>query len=329
MGILTFPQQPAGFDSTLSSLLSEYGHFPFAGTDNVTISSYIEWSDPEGYRKVAKLKLAEGAQLRIVQSPFIIFADEIEFGAGSVIHANGWSGSEHSRFTEGNFNKGGIATSYGNAYGGCGGGALVVVARRITGSDGFLQARGGTGSVTATTPHQPISPISPDFNLWWKGGNATHVLDGSSAFHGRDVRLFLSPSISGNSIGSAGGGSHSYNPVTPGTSGARATLLPTAAEIVRMVKLGFNGGGGGRADNAATNFSGPGGSGYINYNGAGGGGGGAVALFYREATNLPSISVDGAAGAASAAVFYGSNPGSSYSPVGTPGGAGYFKVTKV
>ena len=72
------------FDPTLTNEFSWAGGvFPFAGTQDITVSGATTWNDSVGYKKVKKLTIAAGQTLTIQKSPFYIFADEIELKSES------------------------------------------------------------------------------------------------------------------------------------------------------------------------------------------------------------------------------------------------------
>lgn len=197
MGIITFPKEKSGVDSTLSSQLSAFGSFPFTNEADVRIESYTEWDDIEGYRKVGVLTIGAGQQLRITRSPFIIFAKQIIFeSTTSTINASGWHGTEYSRYASTSYATGGFINQLGSVHGGCGGGMLLIVTDRVSGAQGSISANGGNGAIVSLPPFTgsggvwfncsgqgALSYIRPAQNQSTGGGSTPSI----------DLRLSIAP----------------------------------------------------------------------------------------------------------------------------------------
>lgn len=301
MGITTFPPQSGG-DPTLSNLFGQFGKFPFAGSTDVTISSNTTWNDASGYRKVKKLTITAGITLRINLTPFFIFADEIVFGdANSTIDISGPNGAASGNF-EDIFAMGATTTDTtgSRAQGGCGGGMIFIVARKISGAAGKIKADGGTGYVNQTMAVNAVPQVhgygafgiqayaAPPFLL----GGVDISTSGIVAFPRTSNKLLGAGSGGGNygsgGFGVGGGG------VAKGAAGYTASdvggtwsLKPTPEELLSFAKMGLRGGGGGGAVVAGGG----------NYNTAGGGGGGSVVVWVRDLDVTPTITVNGGIGA--------------------------------
>lgn len=299
---------PFGNDTTLISHLSwAGGSFPFAGTEDLVISANTTWSDMVGYRKVKKLTINAGVTLRIIRSPFYIFADEIVFGnTSSSINASGFNGNENP--TGSDFAQGG--GDYTKSRGGDGGGILVVCARKISGPAGKIMANGGNahigGSVAGNQGGQGAFSVSPPpFGTNYTPGSPQNFVAGkSSAFlhplgfllakgGGADVTdtsagggnggsSYSSHHMSGGS-GIGGGGGVQGSPIVGG-----AAFALTPLQILQLALFRCLGGGGG-AIRGWYNST-------LENPACGGGGGGAVLVFYSEGI-APVVTANGGTGA--------------------------------
>ena len=294
--------------------------YPFAGASDVTISSNTTWdaiTHPQGYAKVKKLTINAGCTLTILQSPFIIFADEIVGGgAGAIINASGPNGASSGNFTCGQaYGATNLTGSPARVQGGCGGGLLIILCSKFSGTAITIKANGGNGYSNAS---------NGDSSRGYGGQGAISALinntgtqqefDGSGSPAGTKNKAYLHPlhmsmgrggsqyyEYSGTGGGSGGG----YNAAEEcgGGSGigggggykgnGQQPVFPvTPLTLLELLKFGCKGGGGGSAGIKS-------GVGTANF--ACGGGGGAILVFANDATSVtPTMQANGGTGAGNA-----------------------------
>ncbi len=288
-----------GGDPTLSNYFGQYGTFPFAGDQDVTISSNTTWNDTTGYRKVKKLTINAGVTLTITQTPFSIFAEEIEFkSATSAIDISGPSGSETGGYTNVRHPIGGVELGSGKVMGGCGGGVLLIVSKKVSGS-GTIRANGGNGFLKAGATNagsfsegafkeEKDTTLATDFSGYAAIGGSS----GTKGYLHPIGRILGAGGGSGGKGGGAGRGTGGGSGI--GGGGGRSGSgqkddgkLPngniTPQILLELALYDCRGGGGG---------AGSGGNSI-----AGGGGGGAVSVWARQYTGTLTLQANGGLGA--------------------------------
>lgn len=296
-----------GSDLTLNTYFGWAGKsFPYAGTTDVTISANTTWknSDAEvrkGFKKIKKLIIAAGVTLTINKSPFYLFADEIVFGnTASCIDISGPSASSALTAFPTWCARGSTANngSGAQAQGGCGGGILLIVCRKISGANGIIKANGGNGWRN-TVNHNATSggyggqgALSSDPSLGAQDWSASPLVALLSFFKsslgaivaggGSGQSYNNQPYVSG---GSGIGGGGNYNQVP--TDGTLPIVALTPSNIITLAQYGCLGGGGGMT----IVFSNTGAK-----NAAGGGGGGAVCVWASELVATPVLQANGGIG---------------------------------
>lgn len=288
---------------------------------DVTISAPTTWNDVQGFHRVGKLTINASQTLTIGISPFFIFADEIVFGGtDSIIDASGAPGtSAATAFSATSFARGGTAVqTNGKAQGGCGGGILIVVARKISGAAGVIRANGGAAGGN-TTNASAISSIGGQGALSslfdgttqqaWLGNFAVGVLlteggkngagsaQGQGGGSGGGSGSGTNAGAGGSGIAGGGGVNLAGSSATAGQD-CRPVISPQ--QILYLASIGCLGGGGGCGGVHTTGSN----------NGAGGGGGGAVLVYVIDLAVTPTLSATGGA-------LFGS---------GLAGGAGYAQI---
>lgn len=285
-------------DTTLIGELSWAGRrFPFAGTSNVTISENTTWSDSAGYKKVKKLTIAAGVTLRIIRTPFFLFADEIEFGdTDSAIDISGFDGDQTDPLAT--FAQGGRGEDRSAGGGGDGGGLLIICARKISGSAGQILANGGDAAYGVSTRYAGQGALSRLANSTsishrqvWDGSIEISASSGMGYLHPMHYAMARGGRINQGGIGGGSGmcrpgtvvgggsgigGGGGCNAVPDGEAG-----FASARDLLILSRYGCLGGGGGANGGSSD---------------AGGGGGGAVLLYYRDASALPTLAANGGAG---------------------------------
>jgi len=327
-----------GGDPTLTTYFGHLGSFPFAGTADVVIAANTSWSDSKGYRKVKKLTINAGLTLKIEKSPFVIFAEEIVFGSTTstidISGANGSvSGPSHSDATA----RGGeaIYNSVRYAHGGCGGGMLIIVARKISGAAGRILANGGDGWANTTVRisngvssagENAIAGLVgiPDVIVGATSNRAGSYglipISLNKRIYNMIGRISASNEDGSNNynagwgIGSGGGVATSGSAST--YSGVASSAVPQPTDLICLAQMfDMKGGGGGAAYLHTTN----GGDGA----GAAGGGGGAIVVFANSISGTPTLQANGGIG------MYGGPGGGSSRPVAGNGGAGRTHIVLV
>lgn len=298
--------EESALDNTLSNYFGWAGKsFPYAGAADVTISIDTVWDDTDadvkkGFKKVKTLTIAAGKKLSINKSPFYIFAEGIVFGdTNSSIDISGPSGSSALLTFPSWCAKGSKYGTY--AQGGCGGGLLFIVCRKISGAAGQIKANGGNG--------------------WRNTDNASNLGAAGLGTFDTTVPEFTQLLVSGGTHGTAtgnpvqiyggggiaeGGGGTATNSTANGRAGRVPAKSSTPDELLWLARFGLLGGGGGGAgasSDGACNF-------------AGGGGGGAICVWARDLDITPALIANGGIGACNAATT-------------CPGGAGITHLIQV
>lgn len=313
-----------GGDPTLSNYFGQYGVFPFAGDQDVTINSNTTWDDDTGMRRVKKLTIAAGVTLRIMKTPFFIFADEIEFGdSSSVIDISGPSGGPSVDYSNLSFARGGTVIQYpARAQGGCGGGMIFIVVKKVSGASGSIKSNGGNAWVSAgvaasgsaissgegalivnrnlTASSSEDNLVLGELSLIDRGGSSSVSLKTRRTLRellgtgGNNGSAATAPaagsgvSAPGNHYGGSGIGGGGAAAINTQPLPTQPAMPPTVDELLQLAKVGCTGGGGGGAQ-AFTNQTGM---------LAGGGGGGSIVLWARDLVITPNLQANGGAYAA-------------------------------
>lgn len=280
--------------------------YPFAGTSDLTISSNTTWDDVAGFKKIRKLTINAGVTLKIDQTPFIIFADEIECGAGAVIDISGPNGASSGDFTC-RQPHGATAVSGGaRAQGGCGGGFLVLLCNKLSGVALTIKANGGDGWRNNTTGSSDTPGVGLEGafsrrgsrNPQWNGSdradsgylNLVGIWLGEGGGRYSSVTGMSSGGAPGSGIG--GGGGAELNDAGDGTQMDFRHILI----LLELLKYGCLGGGGGKAYVSSSS----------NRNPAAGGGGGAILVFANDPESItPIMEANGGLGVTGSAVTVG------------------------
>lgn len=311
MAIITFPQQQGGGGgiSALSNYFGASGTFPFAGDQDVTISSNTTWSDSSGQRKVKKLTINAGVTLTISVGSFMIFAEEIVFGSStSTIDISGPSGAATGTYvgvTHATGATSGAAGNPGRAQGGCGGGMLAVFANKITGN-GKFRSNGGNGFINNSTGNDTSGGPGGNSSILGPLLVANPIVSIPTAAQADMFPRFISKLIAdggmfstgyagGKGLASGAGAAVRYSSTQAASAipasalGKRTLITPTTEEILTLVILGFNAGGGGAAGVGSES----------NGNMAAGGGGGCVAVWVgKTSPTLFTFELNGGIGVA-------------------------------
>ncbi|NPV90094.1 MAG: hypothetical protein HPY50_04870 [Firmicutes bacterium] len=288
-------------ESFLAQYFGAYGSkFPYTnGGVDYNINTNTTWSVADKYRKAKTITIAAGVTLRIDRSPFVIFADTINFGgADSFIDISGDSGGAAVSFSTSRFAVGGLATSgSARAQAGCGGGFLIVVANSIIGSAGGFKASGGDGYINsevaaANSGQQGYGAMS--YTPQAAGVSESAYSRGSTMFElslaqgyglnaGGSGFIYVNSEAAGSGSGIGSGG---YIQTLVPYAGRSAYVPQSLWTLLELFKLGCLGGGGGGAwvDTDAG------------YNMAGGGGGGALIVITKNALITPTLTANGGTG---------------------------------
>lgn len=261
----------AGGREINGALLSSMGGgvFPYNGasTTDVTISANTTWTTadyPNRIVKLRKLTINAGIVLTLGSPgvPWFIFVDEIAFGdTSSEIRIDG------NNTTSGG---GGRGTISGTRYGGRGGGAVLIVARLFSGSNGLIRARGEAGSSDATAANADGVPGA--------GGPLFATFDSSASTF---ARYWTSPTAVSYATDGRGAG------IPPQITYSVSTAMGRAA-LLQMLVMGFTGGRGGLAYSSGSSPS------TGNY--GNGGDGGLIWCIVGTYTATPTCTVTGGAG---------------------------------
>jgi hypothetical protein len=269
------------------------GNFPYNGdAPDITISSNTVWDDFIGFKQVGKLTINAGVTLKIEQSPFIIFADEIVFGGtDSIIDGSGPSGAASGDHPSWCAKGATVVGNGGRVQAGCGGIMLLIVTNRISGAKGSIRANGGDGwaqqapssrqfaqggqgalSALLPTDAPPEAWGGLGFYLARGGGNVSNGGGGTGGGSGGQIPGNYNHG-GGSGIGGGGAsGAGTAGYPCPGTHNLKTWMF--------LHSLNCLGGGGGAAFNSTTPT-------------AAGGGGGLVGLLVGEIGVAPILEANG------------------------------------